>query len=101
MEKKLSLLICINKRYDLGKPCCANQKGVEIAQALERGIQERNLPIKTERVNCLGHCTKGPTARVAPGGKFFFHMKPELVPQILDALEEKSLGNLEKQENNT
>ncbi|MCW9036222.1 MAG: (2Fe-2S) ferredoxin domain-containing protein [Rhodospirillales bacterium] len=88
--KNLSLLMCINKRYDLGKPCCANQNGIEIAEALEKGIEERGLSIKTERVNCLGHCTRGPTARLAPGGKFFFHMNMERVPEILSALEEKS-----------
>jgi len=87
--KKKELLICINQRYSLDKPCCALRGGVEIADELEKRIEAHGLDIKTERINCLGQCQKGPVARIAPGGKFFFGMKIDSLDEMIGDLKEE------------
>ena len=37
------VLICVNLRFQSGKPSCAARGSLEIAEAIERGVLERNL----------------------------------------------------------
>ena len=36
----------------------------------ERGITARKIDVKFERSICMAQCQKGPTVRLAPGGRF-------------------------------
>ena len=84
-----TLIVCVNQRFEAGRASCAGRGSLEIAKAIESGITERGIDIEVERLCCLGHCTKGPVMRLAPGGAFFHETKLEDVPGILDDLEAK------------
>ncbi len=81
-----TVLVCVNRRFRGDQPSCAQRGSVEIAEALERGIEERGINIKIERIICLGQCTKGPTLRFAPGGRFNLGTSLDDVPRVLDEL---------------
>ncbi len=88
-----SLVICVNRRFRADQPSCAARGGVEIAEALEKGIAERRIDIKVERICCLGECTRGPNVRMIPGGDFHFEFTLEKVPSFLDSIE-RACGRL-------
>ena len=85
-NKPESLLVCINNRFDSGRPSCAFRGSLEILEALKQGIAQRKIDIKIEEICCLGHCSEGPTLRLAPRGKFFHETNLDMVPDILDEL---------------
>lgn len=87
--KPKTLIVCVNRRFEFGKPSCAVRGSEEIATALEKGITERNIDIDIERICCLGHCEQGPTLRLAPGGAFFHEVSLGDVPDILSDLADK------------
>ena len=80
------VLICVNRRFQSGEPSCAARGSLEIAEAIERGVLERNIDIAVERFICFGQCTKGPTVKLAPGD-FILGTTPDMVDGILDRLE--------------
>lgn len=82
-----SVVVCVNNRFSASRPSCAMGGAEAIADALEKGIQERGLGIVIERIHCLGECADGPNLRIAPGGKFHHHAKLSDVPAILDEIE--------------
>lgn len=87
--KPEALLVCINNRFDSGRPSCAAKGSLEILEALKQGIAKRKIDINIEEIYCLGHCSEGPTQRLAPKGKFFHETTLENVPDILDELERR------------
>lgn len=82
-----SVMVCINRRFRGDQPSCAARGSEAIADAVEAGIAQRRIAIKMERVICLGQCTKGPTVRFAPGGRFNLGTRLEDVSAILDELQ--------------
>jgi len=82
-----SVMVCINRRFRGAQPSCAARGAEAVADAVEAGIAARRIAIKMERVICLGQCTKGPTVRFAPGGRFSLGTRLEDVPAILDELQ--------------
>ena len=80
-------MICINLRPGSDRPSCSARGSAAVADALERGIAERRINITLERSVCMGQCTKGPTVRFAPGGRFHLGTTLERVDIILDELE--------------
>ena len=54
---------------------------------MEDGIRSRRIELETERLCCLGQCTKGPAMRLTPGAEFFFGVTLADVPELLDRLE--------------
>lgn len=82
-----SVLICINRRFQADQPSCAQRGSVALADALEAGIRERKINVAVERIKCLGQCTKGPTVRFAPGGRFNLGTSMDDLPGLLDELE--------------
>jgi len=83
---KPTLLICINKRMDTTRPSCGYRGSIELADAIEKGVAERELGLEIERIHCLGHCQKGPTMRLAPGGKFYLGKGVDDADAVLDDL---------------
>ena len=85
-EPPTKVLICVNRRFKSGEPSCAARGSLAIAEAIERGVRERNIDIAVERFICFGQCTKGPTVKLVPGD-FILGTTPDMVPAILDELE--------------
>lgn len=84
-----TVLVCINRRFRGDQPSCAARGSEAVADAIDAGIAERNIRVKLERSICMGQCTKGPTVRFAPGGRFNLGTNLEDVSAILDELESK------------
>jgi (2Fe-2S) ferredoxin len=86
-SKLTSLVVCINRRLSMDMPSCAARGSLARAEALERGVAERRIDVKVERMRCLGLCDVGPNLRLVPGGSFFSRVGAEDVPEVLDYLE--------------
>lgn len=82
-----TVMVCINRRFRGDQPSCAVRGSEAVADAIEAGILERRIAVKMERVICLGQCTKGPTVRFAPGGRFSLETTVAQVPAILNELQ--------------
>lgn len=82
-----TLVVCVNRRLRADQPSCAARGAEGLADDLERGIAERRLDMKIERIKCLGYCQRGPNLRLAPGGPFFFAVGKDDLSTILDRLE--------------
>jgi len=83
-----TLMVCVNRRFRADQPSCANRGSMALAEALEAGIEERQIDVTVERTVCMSHCPKGPTLRLAPGGKFILGKTIDDVAEILDELED-------------
>ena len=81
------LMICTNRRYGADDASCAARFSLEMAEAIETGVQQRGIDITVERSVCMGQCTKGPTLRLAPGGRFILGRSLDDIGSILDELE--------------
>ncbi len=80
-------MICIWKRADIHHSCA--QKGsVELADKLEKQIQDQGLDVEVERVECMGECKTGPTMRIAPGGRFFAGVSMDNIQEVMEGLTE-------------
>jgi NADH:ubiquinone oxidoreductase subunit E len=84
---KISLIACIKDRVT-GRPSCGGRGSVGIIDQIEGALKEKKLPIPVERIQCLGECAKGPNMRIAPGGRFFYGVNQETIPEVLAGLEE-------------
>lgn len=91
-SKPETVLVCVNKRPKGNSPCCGLRGNIENLQLLKNEAEKQGLPITVEEIVCLGHCNQGPTARIAPGGNFFFNVGPDSIQDILDDVKR----NLEK-----
>jgi len=80
-------MICVNRRFRADEASFAARNSRALADALEAGIRERNIDIKIERSVCLGHCQKGHSIRLAPGGRFILGKSLDDVDVLLDELE--------------
>ena len=49
---------------------------------MENGVRRRRITLATERLCCLGQCTKGPAMRLTPGGEFFLGVTLADVPAM-------------------
>ena len=81
------MLMCINRRYRSDQSSCAARGSLKVAKAMEDGIRRRCIALTTERLCCLGQCTKGPAMRLTPGGECFLGVTLADVPKLLDRLE--------------
>lgn len=86
-RRPTTIVVCVNRRFRADRPSCAARGSITVAEALERGVEERRLGVRIERICCLGECQRGPTVRVAPGGAFFLGVTADDVPGILDRVE--------------
>lgn len=88
IKRPTTVLICINRRLRSDQPSCASRGSYALADEIEKGLLERNIPMTIERSVCLGQCQKGPTIRLVPGGKFYLGMELNEIGKFLDDLEE-------------
>lgn len=80
------LTVCVNRRPENGiAVSCAARGSEAVLDALRGEAAARGVAIEITTIRCLGMCEKGPTVRLAPGSNWFFGVRTENVPEILDA----------------
>ena len=84
------LAVCINHRPNPATPSCAARGSVEIVAALEAAAHARGIDLTVTPIYCFGQCERGPNLRLAPGGRFYHHVRLEDVPKIVEALVDAS-----------
>lgn len=86
--RRKRLLVCVNPLSGPNKPCCGGDRGSEaLAKAIERGIADRRIDCRLDRIHCLNKCHHGPAMRIAPGGAFKLGVTADDVPGLLDELQ--------------
>ncbi len=91
-----TLRICVNYRANEQLPSCAARGSRELLEALERGIEERGIPLKVDTVHCMGKCHLGPTMRLLPRGPYIMGASVDDVMEILDLLAKQDYDTLAK-----
>ncbi len=81
------VLVCINRRFRGDQPSCAARGSEALADALEAALNERRINVDLQRSICMGRCTRGPTVRFAPGGRFNLQTSMADIPTLVDELE--------------
>ena len=81
------VMVCVNRRSCADRTSCAALGSINLADALGRIITARKIDVKFERSICMAQCQKGPTVRLAPGGRFILRATIENVDSLLDELE--------------
>ena len=80
------LTVCVNRRPENGfSVSCGPRGGDAILEALRSEAGRRGLDLEIGTIRCLGLCQKGPNVRLAPGNNWFFGVRPEDAPAVLDA----------------
>ena len=85
--KSKYVMVCVNRRSCADRTSCAALGSINLADALGRIITAHKIDVKFERSICMAQCQKGPTVRVAPGGRFILRATIENVDSLLDELE--------------
>ena len=84
----IRVVVCVNiMRGPRGK-CCGLSGSPEIADTLEKGVLERSLAVRIERIVCLDKCNDGPKLRFV-GSEFRQNLSMDDVPTLLDEFEER------------
>ncbi len=87
MNGKVTVVICINRRLSEASPSCAERGSELMADVLEQCLEASGLPGAVHRVECLGQCERGPSLRIAPGGRFFHKLTIEQLPEVISELQ--------------
>lgn len=85
MPYKKMILVCINLKEDITKPCCGRKCGEEIFTKLRDTVREKNLAniIRVSKADCLGKCANGPNVMVYPDEIWYSEVSIEDVETIL------------------
>ena len=83
MPKKL--LVCTNFRANPNQPSCAARGSKEIALALAQQLQQKNVKIEIEEIQCMGYCKIGPNLRLIPNGAYFHEVSARKFAEIIKA----------------
>jgi len=81
------LFVCTNQR-ELPRTGCGDLGSMDLLATLKKEITKRNLE-KRFRINksgCLDMCERGPVMVLYPHDKWFFNVKAENIPEILDEI---------------
>lgn len=81
MPKKL--LVCTNFRANPNHPSCAARGSKEVAAELKQKIQQNNLNIELEEIQCMGYCDIGPNVRLIPSGEIFHEVSTKRFAKII------------------
>ncbi len=85
---RYKLLVCVNNIARPDKGCCGQRGSVALLAAITAEVAARGVNAEVEEIVCLGNCHRGPSMRIAPGGRFFFRVDSDQPPTIVDALEQ-------------
>lgn len=83
----IHLFVCTNQR-PAPRTGCGDLGSMDLLTKLKLEISTRNLE-KRFRINksgCLDMCEKGPAMVLYPQDQWFFHVKAEDIPHILDEI---------------
>jgi len=82
------VFVCENLRA-AGDPkgCCAEKGAARVREAFKLAIEQRGLRgrVRANLAGCLGQCASGVSVVVYPEGIWYGGVKPEDVPEIVDA----------------
>lgn len=81
-----TIIVCVNFRPFTHQPSCAQRGSKELANWLEKEIEERELDARVDRSVCLGHCPYGPNVRL-PGRDFVHEATKERLIPLLEEIE--------------
>ncbi|CCQ73812.1 (2Fe-2S) ferredoxin domain-containing protein [Magnetospira sp. QH-2] len=84
-----TIVVCVNRRLP-PQASCAGRGSESLADYMEAEIVRRALPVRVKRLVCLGHCQKGPTVRLVPGGRFLFGPSLDDLNGLLDQIADRS-----------
>lgn len=83
MTKKI--LVCTNYRANPNCPSCAARGSKEMVTDLMHQLQNKNISIEMEEIQCMGYCNVGPNVRLIPNGKIFHAVSTESFTEIIKA----------------
>jgi NADH:ubiquinone oxidoreductase subunit E len=83
MTKKI--LVCTNYRANPNSPSCAARGSKELVTALMHQLQNKNIPIEMEEIQCMGYCNVGPNVRLIPSGRIFHAVSTASFKEIIQA----------------
>lgn len=83
----LHLFVCTNAR-EKPKTGCADFGAVDLHMALKQELKARNLSkkIRVNKAGCLDMCNYGPVMVLYPEGKWFYNVKAEDLPKIINEI---------------
>jgi (2Fe-2S) ferredoxin len=87
----LHLFVCTNAR-EKPKTGCADFGSIELQAALKQEFKSRKLAakIRINKAGCLDMCNYGPVMVLYPEGKWFYNVKADDLPKIIDELVSKT-----------
>lgn len=88
MRFRHHLFVCENRRpEDDPRGSCARSGGEALREALKHEISRRGLKgkVRANAAGCLDACALGPTVVVYPEGVWYFHVRLEDVPEIVES----------------
>lgn len=85
MRYEKHIFICTNQKAN-GKPCCGEERGMEIVNEFKRQLRERGLQgtVRAQRSGCLDACDFGPSMVIYPEGTYYGHVKTEDIARIIE-----------------
>jgi (2Fe-2S) ferredoxin len=83
MKYQKHIFICTNQKEE-GKPCCGEQKGMQLVEAFKNLVKEHrlNTTVRAQRAGCFDTCALGPSVVVYPEGIFYAKVQPADVAEI-------------------
>lgn len=86
MRFEKHVFICTHQREEGTKPCCGEQRGLELVAAMKKAIRDRGLQIniRAQRSGCLDACEHGPSMVVYPEGTWYGGVQLTDVDRIVD-----------------
>lgn len=85
MKYKKHIFICTNQK-DGGKPCCGEQRGMELVDAFKTLVKNNrlNAEVRAQKAGCFDTCTMGPSVVVYPEGIFYGRVQLSDVEEIFN-----------------
>jgi (2Fe-2S) ferredoxin len=85
MKYKKHIFICTNQKPE-GKPCCGEQRGMELVEAFKTLVKDHklNMEVRAQKAGCFDTCTMGPSVVVYPEGIFYGKVQLTDVEEIFN-----------------
>lgn len=80
-----TLIFCVNYRANPCQPSCAARGSQALLTVCNAKIEENQLPIQVQTVQCFGYCHYGPVLRQVPDNQFYYQVTVEQLDDILHA----------------